>query len=315
MIVTAFTIVLALGLSFSLIVFGACKTDLTKGRDIWVVDGQEMEQLPKDLENELRKDPAVRDQLDLDDTEELTSSFLELKDEHTITNEENNNESISNWVNHIISFDGTGIDNIVISGENLGIVIDKSLINNFELDYVGINDINKFSIEYLINSDGTLIITAIADSSVNYVNTDPGHKVNVVNIKIPEKTYDSVTLSIEKGGIFLPNIQGNVNIDSDKSLIKVSASQFEAGLKLNLKKSSLKFNVTGISNDIHITGTDSGNSVNMIFDVSPKNLSLDATKCKGSVILPDGWSTDYKVGTDKPVVNLDIKGSTMITVY
>lgn len=361
LIVKVFSVVLTLGLCFSTTVLGAYAANSTKGQDIWVVDGEEMDQLPKDLEDELRKDPVVREQLGLDDmenqsntsseekndiwvvdgeemdqlpedlenelskdpivreqlgldnTEEQTSSSLQSKDEHSIANRENSNEKKS-LVNHITSFDGTEINSVVISGKNLGIVVEKSSTNNFELDYVGVADINKFSIEYLTDSDGILTITALADSSVNYISTDPDNKVNVVNIKIPEKIYDSVTLNIQRGGLFLPTIRGNVSVDSEKSLIKVVANQFESDLKLNLKKSSLKFNVTGISNNINVIGTDTGNSVNITFNAFPENLKLDATKCKGSVVLPDGWSTDYKIGTNKPIVNLNINGNTTITV-
>lgn len=313
LIVKVFSLVLTLGLCFSTTVLGAYAANSTKGQDIWVVDGEEMDQLPEDLENELSKDPVVREQLGLDNTEEQTSSSLQSKDEHSIANRENSNEKKS-LVNHIISFDGTEINSVVISGKNLGIVVEKSSTNNFELDYVGVTDINKFSIEYLTDSDGILTITALADSSVNYISTDPDNKVNVVNIKIPEKIYDSVTLNIQRGGLFLPTIRGNVSVDSVKSLIKVVANQFESDLKLNLKKSSLKFNVTGISNNINVIGTDTGNSVNITFNAFPENLKLDATKCKGSVVLPDGWSTDYKIGTNKPIVNLNINGNTTITV-
>lgn len=279
-----------------------------KGKDIWVVDGKEMDELPEDLERELSKDPIVREQLGLGERQLGIPFDTEDKNDNDADKENSN----ANIVTHITSIDGTDINDVLISCDNLGIVIEKSLTNNFELDYVGANDTGNFSFDNTINPDGTLMITVSANALVNYINTSPDNKVNVVNVKIPEKMYKSFTLNMKRGGLYLPNIKGNVHVYSEESLIKVIAEQLNSNLNMNLKKSSLKFNVSGVENNVYVTGAETGNSVNMVFNKRPENLHLDATKCKGAVVLPYGWSANYKVGTERPIIDLNIKGSTTI---
>lgn len=52
----------------------------------------------------------------------------------------------------------------------------------------------------------------------------------------------------------------------------------------------------------------------MVFSQQPKNLKLDTTKCQGPIDLPNGWSKSYEVGTSRPLINLNVKGSIKISV-
>lgn len=322
-VVKSVTVLLALSLYFSTIIresYANGKTTISntnkynielcninsnyfvKGKDIWLVGDKEMDKLPDELLNELQKDPYVKEQLGLENTEVQKNSPLDKEFSYENTSS----------INHIKLIDGTNISDVLITGENVGIVIEKSLTDKFELDYVGVEDINNFTFSDTINSDGTLQITISANSLVNYINVDSTNKVNVVNIKIPEKVYNNFSINVENGAIYLPNIMGKINVDSNKSSIKVRANQFESNLNLNLQKSLLEFDVTRISNDINIEGT--GNSVSIVFNEKPKNLKLDATKCKGSLDLPNNWSKNYEIGTNNPIINLNIKGGTKIIV-
>lgn len=289
-------------------------SSFAKGKDIWVIDGKEMDELPDELLTELQNDPYVRETLGLENTQGQKNSSLDIDDYSNYTDENITNENIPNTVIPIKTIDATDISNVIVTGNNVGIVIEKSLTNKFELDYVGVNDTNNFTFNDTINLDNTLEITVSANSLVDYIYASSSNKVNVVNIKIPEKIYNSFSINIEKGSVYLPNIGGKVFVDSNKSSIKVEANQFESDLNLNLQKSSLKFNVTEIVNDINISGIDTGNSVNMTFNELPKNLKLDTTKCEGRVILPNGWTSNYEIGLNKPIINLNIKGSTKIIV-
>lgn len=280
-----------------------------KGKDIWVIDGKEMDKLPDELLNELQNDPYVREALGLEDIEVQRSNSLAI-DDYT----DRNIKYIPNTVSHIKLIDGTNISNVSITSKNIGIVIEKSLTNKFELDYVGVEDTSNFTFKDTIDTNTTLKIEVSANSSVNYIDTNPNNKVNVINIKIPDKIYDNFHINIDTGALYLPNIIGRVDIASNKSSIKVVTNQLESNLNLKIQKSSLKFNVTEISSDINIEGIDKGNSVNMIFNQQPKNLKLDVTKCQGSINLPDGWNKSHEVGTSKPIINLNIKGSIKISV-
>lgn len=293
-------IILAFVLSMSI-------NSFAEGRDIWLIDGKEMEQLPNELLNKLQSDPYVREALDLENMQIQRVNALD-------TNNNVSSKLNPNTVSHIKTIDGTNIFNILITGKSIGIVIEKSLTDKFEIDYVGVEDINNFDFKDTIEANNTLKIEVSANSKVDYIDTTPNNKVNVINIKIPEKTYNNFYINVDTGAVYLPNIIGKVDIDSNKSSIKVVTNQLESNLNLNIQKSSLKFNVVKFSNDINIEGADTGNSVKIVFSQQPKNLKLDATKCQGSIDLPNGWSKSYEVGTGKPLINLNVKGSIKISV-
>lgn len=292
-------IILAFVLSMSI-------NSFAEGRDIWLIDGKEMEQLPNELLNKLQSDPYVREALDLENMQIQRVNALD-------TNNNVSSKLNPNTVSHIKTIDGTNIFNILITGKSIGIVIEKSLTDKFEIDYVGVEDINNFDFKDTIEANNTLKIEVSANSKVDYIDTTPNNKVNVINIKIPEKTYNNFYINVDTGAVYLPNIIGKVDIDSNKSSIKVVTNQLESNLNLNIQKSSLKFNVAKFSNDINIEGADTGNSVKIVFSQQPKNLKLDATKCQGSIDLPNGWSKSYEVGTGKPLINLNVKGSIKIS--
>lgn len=288
-------------LSIAILILTPCITSFAQGKDIWVVGDREMDELPNEILNELQNDPYVNELLDLNNTE------------GNYTDKNSVDENIPNTVKHIKSIDGVNIANVLIYAKNIGVVVEKSLTDKFELDYIGVKDTNNFNFNDIIESDGTLKITVSANSQISNIDTTPNNKINVINIKIPEKIYNSFSIDIDTGSMYLPNIMGKVNIDSNKSSIKVIGNQLESNLNLNLQKSLLKFNVDKINNDINITGDMS--SINIKFNQIPKNLKLDASKCENSIVLPDGWNKIYEIGTSKPKIDLNIKkGSTKIIV-
>lgn len=224
-------------------------------------------------------------------------------------------ESIPAPVSALEDLEADRITTITITADSCGIELVKSENGRFTFDYLGISDTSKYPVEYTVDDDALQITvdgTAARDSAGHYYIESGPNYVNVVRIGIPDQEYQDITLTLHGAPITLPDYNAAILIESDDGSITVSDTEIAKGtFAIHNLSGSVSVRTAKLSSNISVV---SEGECELIFNEAPQDLKLDVSDCRGQVVLPDGWSTTFRLGNGTPSVKISNHGYTEVTI-
>lgn len=220
-------------------------------------------------------------------------------------------------VSALEDLEANNVKAITLTVDSCGIELVKSDSGKFTFDYLGITDTTKFKVNYTMETDNVLQIAvdgtaARATAGQYYIDESGPDYSNVVQIGIPDKEYENITMILDGAPVSLPDFNAAINIEADDSSISLSDMEISNGIyNINNLSGSVSIIATAISSDISIT---SDGECELIFNQMPQNLELDVSACRGEIVLPAGWTKTYSLGSGEPTVKISNHGYTEISI-
>lgn len=177
------------------------------------------------------------------------------------------------------------VQNLNLVAEGCNVHFDISPSGQIEYDY----DKSKFDVTSSV-SDSTTTIAAKKKSGVGSVGL-----MDMISIRIPNKTYNTITVDSTKAGITLPEMNVNFNVTSKGGSLSIP-------VPMNYNKT---FNYTSVS------GAGS-----IIFKKNAKNFKVFVKNNSSAVSIPKNWTSytprssyQYTSGNGAGVFVIDVSKS------
>ena len=222
-----------------------------------------------------------------------------------------------NTVSNTQTIAAGGATMLSINMSRCGVVVVPSTTGKFELSYIGVNDSSLISTSSAITS-GTIRFTIKGNNKLEYVNSNPESRVNVVLLKVPA-AIRSVYISEGNGSVHLTGLTVPIKGETGSGIIKVMGNTLNAGYDLSAKNGSVILEGGTIGGKIDLSAKNgnvkiNGKTVSGDIDLSADNgkASLTANTLGGAELDCDNGELELNVGVITGHVKAEVDNGKII---
>lgn len=114
-------------------------------------------------------------------------------------------EYTPNGVNHLRTISPKGVSTIVVDAKYIGVAVEPSVTENFELELVGVKNPKAVKANVTVKN-GELTLTASSTPSVGYICADAATRVNTVVLRVPAQKYTSIKYNADNAVVLAPDL-------------------------------------------------------------------------------------------------------------